>query len=152
MVIDGAVTPKQKIPTGYSNHKKGNITDDILASCSTIEEAIQFFEEKKIALNNAHILLGDRSGNAVIIEWVNGLKQIVKIKNNRLIATNFILSDTQQAAANCWRYDAINKGLNELETNDSIDFKMVGNVIAKAVQVAQTDSSGKVGGTLYTTL
>jgi choloylglycine hydrolase len=151
LVIDGAVTPEQKIPLGYSS-AKGNITDDILAKCSTVDEAVKYLEEKKIALKDAHILLGDKNGKAVIIEWVNGVKQIVLIKNNRLVATNYNLSDTSQTDMTCWRYPIIQKGLDELDVSkDTIDLKAVGNVMAKAVQSPQKDSTGKIGGTLYST-
>jgi penicillin V acylase-like amidase (Ntn superfamily) len=153
LVIDGAVTPKQKIPSGYST-PKGNITDDILAKSSTVDEAIQYLESRKIALNDAHILIGDRNGKAVILEWINGVKQIVLIKNHRLVATNFSLSDTSQSETTCWRYPIIQKGLDDLDARgvkDTVDLKSAGNVIAKAVQIPQADSTGKVGGTLYTT-
>ena len=153
LVIDGAVTPEEKMPEGYSS-PKGNITDKILAKCSTVDEAVKYLEEKKIALKNAHILLGDKNGNAVIIEWVKGVKQVVGIKNNRLVATNFNLSETNQNEITCWRYRIIQKGLDELDARDikdTIDLKAVGNVIAKAVQPPQTDTTGKIGGTLYST-
>lgn len=153
LVLDGAVTPEQKIPSGYSS-PKGNITDEILAKCNTVDEAVQYLEEKKIALKNAHILLGDKSGKAVIVEWINGVKQIMIIKNNRLVATNFNLSDTSQTEMTCWRYPIIQKGLDELDAKDrkdNIDLKAVGNVIGKAVQLPQTDSTSKISGTLYTT-
>lgn len=154
LVIDGAVTPEQKIPIGYNSSPNGNITDEILAKCKTVDEAVQYLEEKKVALKNAHILLGDKNGKAVIVEWINGFKKIVTIKNNRLVATNFNLSDTSQTEMTCWRYPIIQKGLDELDANDrkdTIDLKAIGNVIGKAVQLPQTDSTGKVGGTLYTT-
>lgn len=154
LVLDGAATPEQKIPAGYSDPGKRNITDDILAGCSTVEEAVRYLEAKKIALKNAHIFFGDKYGKAVVVEWLNGVKKIVEIKNNRLVATNFNLSDTINNETSCWRYSAINKGLDRLDAEDmtdTIDLKAVGNVIAKAVQLPQRDSEGRVGGTLYTT-
>lgn len=153
LVIDGAVTPEQKIPLGYSS-AKGNITDELLAKCANVDEAIYYLEERKIALKDAHILLGDRSGKAVIVEWVNGVKQLVLIKNNRLVATNFSLADTTQTENTCWRYPLIQKGLDELDARsikDTIDLKAVGNVMAKAAQLPQTAPNGKLAGTLYTT-
>lgn len=153
LVIDGATTPIQKIPKGY-NLPKGNITDEILAQCTTVDEAVRYLEEKKIALKNAHILLGDKNGKAVTVEWLNKTKRIIVIKNNRLVATNFNLSDTSQTNSTCWRYNIIEKGLDELEARDikdTINLKAVGNVIGKAVQLPQADSTGKVGGTLYST-
>jgi hypothetical protein len=153
LVLDGAVTPIQKIPVGYSE-PKGNITDEILAKCATVDEALQYLEKKKIALKSAHMFFGDKNGYAVVVEWVNGFKKIIEIKNNRLVATNFNLSDTSQTEVTCWRYPLIQKGLDELDARDikdTIDLKAVGNVIGKAVQKPLTDSTGKAGGTLYTT-
>lgn len=153
LVLDGAVTPIQKIPFGYIE-PKGNITDEILAKCATVDEALQYLEKNKIALKSAHMFFGDKNGNAVVAEWVNGFKKIVQIKNNRLVATNFNLSDTSQTEVTCWRYPLIQKGLDELDARDikdTIDLKAVGNVIGKAVQLPQSDSAGRVGGTLYTT-
>ncbi|CAG0986607.1 hypothetical protein FLAV_02073 [Flavobacteriales bacterium] len=154
LVIDGAVTPEQKLPKGYSDPKKVNITDKILSECESVQQAIDLLETKKIALKNAHIFIGDRNGRAVLVEWVKGNKNIVEIKNNRLVATNFNISDTSQNVMTCWRYSIIQKGLDELDARDSKDtiyLKDVGNVIGKAVQIPSADSSGKVGGTLYTT-
>jgi penicillin V acylase-like amidase (Ntn superfamily) len=152
LVLDGAVTPEEKIPPGYSDTQKGNITDEILAMCATVDEAVQYLEVKKIALKNGHIFFGDKNGKAIVVEWVNGVKQLVEIKNNRLVATNFNLSKLNQSEITCWRYNAIQKGLDELEAkNDTIDLKTVGNVIAKAVQIPQKDATGKIAGTLYST-
>lgn len=70
------------------------------------------------------------------------------------MATNFNLSDTSLPEITCNRYSIIQKGLKELDQmdkQDTIDLKTVGNVIGKAVQLPQTNVSGKVGGTLYTT-
>lgn len=153
LVIDGTATPEQEIPAGYSA-PKGNITDEILAACSTVDEAVAWLEAKKIALDNAHILLGDQKGKAVLIEWVNGVKKTVEIQNNRLVATNFHLSDTAQTARACRRYPLLQKGLDALDARDAKDtitLKDVGNVLGKAVQLPQADASGRMGGTLYTT-
>lgn len=153
LVIDGATTPDQHIPAGYISSPTSNITDEILAKCATVNEAVLYLAEKKIALKNAHIVFGDRTGNAVIVEWVNGSQQLIPIQNNRLVATNFNLSDTNQTEV-CWRYPVIQKGLDQLDATSSkemIDLKAVGNVIGKAVQLPQPDGTGKIGGTLYTT-
>ena len=151
LVIDGASTPTQKIPKNYSS-PKGNITDEILAKCQTVSEAIQYLEDEKVALKNAHILLGDKNGKAVIVEWINGVKNIIEMKDNRLIATNFNLSDSSQTEKTCWRYPIIQNGLDELDSiKDTLTIKDIGNVIGKVVQTPQANSTGKIGGTLYTT-
>lgn len=40
-------SPEQKIPAGYSS-LKGNITDEILATCKTVDDAVRYLEEKQI--------------------------------------------------------------------------------------------------------
>ncbi|MGS0523794.1 hypothetical protein ACU8V7_00040 [Zobellia nedashkovskayae] len=57
LVIDGAVTPEQKIPNGYSS-PKGNITDEILAKCQTVDEAVQYLEEKKSGIKKCSYHIG----------------------------------------------------------------------------------------------
>ena len=54
LFFDGAVTPETKIPEGFHGPKR-NLGDDILATCKTVQEAIDYLEKKKIALTNAHI-------------------------------------------------------------------------------------------------
>ncbi|WP_426485214.1 carcinine hydrolase/isopenicillin-N N-acyltransferase family protein [Flavobacterium sp. 2] len=152
LVIDGATTPQQNVPAGYSAIK-GNMTDYILAKCSTVDEALHYLEDKRIALKNAHIILGDQKGKAVIVEWVDEVKHIIPIQNNRLAATNFNISDNT-GAKTCWRYPIIEKVLDELDARnakDTITIKDVGNVIGKTVQPPQKDSYGRLGGTIYST-
>jgi choloylglycine hydrolase len=151
LLFDAAVTPKQKLPDGYHNPEGRNIGDEILATCKTVDEAVDFMEKEKIAISEGHILFGDKSGNAVVLEWVNGEKKTVQKSNNMLIATNFLLSDTSEGNYPCPRYQSIEQRLNQLnESTDSLDLKMIGNAIAGAVQIPQKNEKGIFGGTLYT--
>ena len=74
LFFDGAVTPEQDIPGG-GRGPKGNLGDDILARCHTVNEALQFLEDRDIALSNAHMMLGDASGHAVVVEWIDGTEK-----------------------------------------------------------------------------
>lgn len=151
LFFDGAVSPKQRIPEGYGS-PNGNLGDDILSKCKTVDEAIVYLEDRKIALDNAHIMFGDRFGNAKIVEWVNGERKIVSIDNNRLVMTNFNLSDTPYDKISCPRYKAIDKELDRLGSiNDSLGLKEIGNAVAKAVQIPSKDENGREAGTLYST-
>ena len=93
LFFDGAVTPEQDIPGG-GKAPKGNLGDDILSSCRTVDEALDLLEKREIALNNAHMMIGDGSGQAVVVEWIGGHRKIVPLNGNRLVMTNFLLSDT----------------------------------------------------------
>ena len=152
LFFDGAVTPQQSLTEGYSDQVKGNMGDEILAECKTVDDAISFLEKKKIALTNAHIFFGDKTGNAVVIEWVKGIKKLVFINDNYLVATNFLLSDTAAGNYPCNRYNAILDDIQLLQKNhEPADLKRVGNIIAKGVQVPVKDQNGRTGGTLYST-
>jgi len=151
LFFDGAVTPEQDLPDGGKG-PKGNLGDDILAGCRTVEEALMLLEKKKISLNNAHMMIGDASGNAVVVEWLDGQRELVHVANNRLIMTNFLLSDTTRGNYPCQRFQAIDFRLDKLEEDDlAVDMRAIGNAIARAVQVPRRMEDDKVGGTLYTT-
>ncbi len=151
LFFDGAVTPEQTVPDGYGS-PKSNLGDEILRSCHTVEEALAFLEQKKIALTNAHMMIGDSTGNAVVLEWLDGQKRIIPVSNNKLIMTNFLLSDNSRGSFPCHRYESIETKLTQLEeTDDPATLKSVGNAMGGAVQLPGKNESGRVGGTLYTT-
>lgn len=151
LFFDGAVTPEQPKIKG-SKKIKGNLGDDILASCKTVQDAIAFIEKRKIALPNAHIMFGDATGNAVVIEWLDGEQKIVPIKNNTLVMTNFLLADPEKGNHPCPRYNTIQKNLETLENSqDSISFLKAANTVSNAVQIPTTGKEGRTGGTLYST-
>ena len=149
LFFDGAVTPEQDIPGGERG-PRGNLGDNILARCRTVDEALNLLEKKAIALSNAHMMIGDSTGNAVVVEWLDGQRKIVSIANNRLIMTNFLLSETSRGNYPCPRYQSIEKRLDQMEESDQpIDLRSVGNIMAGAVQVPRIIEDERVGGTLY---
>ncbi|WP_020530021.1 carcinine hydrolase/isopenicillin-N N-acyltransferase family protein [Flexithrix dorotheae] len=149
LFFDGAVTPEQEIPEGYHS-PKGNLGDRILASCSTVEEALIFLEKGKIALKNAHVMFGDAQGNAVVVEWVDKERKLVWINENHLVMTNFLLSDTTRGNYPCYRYAAIEKQVDALKSNETPpSFLKVSNVLGPAAQIPKPEENGKIGGTLY---
>jgi len=150
LFFDGAVTPEQAVPEGFGG-PKGNLGDDILAKCRTVSDALDLLEEEKIALNSAHMMIGDSTGNAVVVEWINGKREIIPILENRLIMTNFLLSDPASGNHPCPRFESIEQRLNQLEeSTQAVDLKKVGIAVAGAVQVPRAIEDEKVGGTLYT--
>jgi hypothetical protein len=149
LFFDGAVTPEQDLQ-GDSKGPKGNLGDDMLASCSTVDEALHLLEEREIALDNAHMMIGDGSGMAVVVEWLDGQRKIIPLANNRLVMTNFLLSDTSQGNYPCPRYQSIENRLDQMEqSNQALDLRAIGNALAGAVQAPQKVGDNRVGGTLY---
>jgi choloylglycine hydrolase len=151
LLFDGAVTPKQSLPNGYHNPDGRNVGDEILLKCKTASEAVDYLENEKIAISEGHIIFGDNTGDAVVVEWVNGERKIINLKNNMLIATNFLLSDTTAGNFPCYRYNSIEQRLKQLnESAETPDLKKIGNAIGGASQSPRADEKGKTGGTLYT--
>lgn len=150
LFFDAAVTPEQSTIKGY-HHPKNNLGDKILAYCSTVDEAIDFLEKEKIALNQSHMMFGDKTGKAVIVEWVDGKKQLHWIKDNKLIMTNYLLSDPKAGNYPCYRYQSIENRISELENNgEEINLLKIGNTFGQAGQAAVTLEDGRTGGTVYT--
>jgi choloylglycine hydrolase len=150
LFFDAAVTPRQEIPEGFSNPNGRNVGDEILALCKNVEEAIQYLEKEKIAVSEGHMMLGDGDGKAVVLEWVKGEIRVVRMQENYLIATNFLLSETKPADIECPRYKSIEERVKRLNAGEAeVDLRAVGNAIGGAVQVPREDESGRVGGTLY---
>lgn len=150
LFFDGATTPKQKKIKG-SKKPKGNLGDKILAHCSTVEEALAYLTKKQIALDNAHMMFGDKTGNAVVVEWINGERKLNWIKDNKLIATNYLLSDPKSGNFPCYRYKSIEERIKKMEeSNEDITLLKVGNTFGQAGQITQKTENGRMGGTLYT--
>lgn len=149
LVFDVAVTPDQEKIPGYG-HPKRNLGDEILANFSTVEETLEYLENQKIALSNSHMMFGDKSGKAVIVEWVKGERKLHWIDGNKLIMTNFLLSDTNAGNFPCYRFSSIEKRIQEMESGGEINLLRVGNTFGQAVQPPTADENGRIGGTVYT--
>ncbi len=148
--FDAAVTPEQMKIEGYGN-PKNNLGNELLAKCSTVFEALALLEKEKIALNKSHMMFGDKTGKAVIIEWVNGERKLHWIEGNKLIMTNYLLSEPEAGNYPCYRYESIEKRIEEMEDSDEdISLLKVGNTFGSAAQAPRELKKGRIGGTVYT--
>lgn len=151
LFFDAAVTPEQPEIKGYGN-PKSNLGDDILANCKTVEEALSYLEQRKIGLTKSHMMFGDKTGRAVVVEWVNGEKKLNWITDNKLIMTNYLLTDTTAGNYPCYRYQSIENKIKQLEEKqESINMLTVGNTFSQAAQAPKAVENDRIGGTVYTT-
>ncbi len=149
LFFDSANVPKQKKVKG-GKKPKGNLGDRLLAQCKNVVEALAFIEKGNLALTDSNLFLGDSSGNAVIVEWVEGKKQVIHIAGNQLVSTNYLHSDPAAGNYPCPKYQSIENRIHELESStNEYGFLEVANCIGGAVQVPQTNDAGRTGGTLY---
>ena len=148
LFFDAAVTPEQQKINGYGN-PKNNLGDKILAHCRNVAEALAFLEKEKIALNKSHMMFGDKSGKAVIVEWVDGERVLHWMEGNQLIMTNYLLSKPEAGNYPCYRYESIEKRIAAMEQTAEIDLLKVGNTFGQAAQTPQKTATGRVAGTVY---
>ena len=149
LFFDAAVTPEQKKIKGYGN-PKNNLGAKILALCSNVEKALEFLEKEKIALNKSHMMFGDKTGKAVVVEWVDGERKLHWIEDNKLIMTNYLLSEPEAGNYPCYRYKSIEHRISELENSgEEINLLKVGNSFGQASQPPRENEKGRVGGTVY---
>jgi len=149
LFFDAAVTPEQPRIKGYRN-PRNNLGDKILARASTVEEALEILEKEKIALNKSHMLFGDSTGQAVIVEWVGGERKLHWIEDNKLVMTNFLLSEPEAGNYPDFRYKSIIDRINELESGEQeINLNKIGNTVGLAVRPAREDENKRLGGTVY---
>jgi len=149
LFFDAAVTPEQEKIKGYGNPKR-NLGDKILAYASTVEEALEILENEKIALNKSHLLFGDKKGRAVVVEWVKGERKLHWIVDNKLVMTNFLLSESNAGNYPDFRYKSILDRIDELESSgEEINLNKIGNTFGQAVQPARKDENNRLGGTVY---
>ncbi len=150
LFFDAAITPKQSIPKGYHAPNGRNIGDEILATCKTIKEALDFLENEKIAIPSGHMMFGDKHGNAVVVEWIAGKRTLNYIKNNVLIATNYLLAKPEAGGYPCYRYESIQKRIDILKQGEVVSFLGFGNTLGgAAVPPNYNLENEKASGTLY---
>jgi choloylglycine hydrolase len=149
LFFDGAMTPELEISDNFKKIK-GNLGDEVLANCQNVEQALVLLKQKNVGLTNAHMMIGDSSGNAVVVEWTGEETRLTWISEGHLTMTNFLLSDTTAGNYPCYRYKSIEENIDQLRsTKETITLNKFGNVINRAVQMPQTDEQGKISGTLY---
>lgn len=131
------------------------IIREILDHACTIDEAIELMNAYKIRWDGGpalHYLIADGSGEAVLIEFLEGEIQIMTNQKPWHQATNFLLSEISSATNGiCYRYDAISGYLidkaGSLTSNqamallskvsqDSTQWSIVYNLMSGEIQVS----------------
>jgi penicillin V acylase-like amidase (Ntn superfamily) len=151
LFFDAAVTPQQQKVKGRHN-PKNNLGNKLLAQCASVREALDFLEKEKIALDRSHLMLGDKTGQAVVVEWIAGERILHWITGNKLLMTNYLLAEPSAGNHPCYRYQSIENRIAEMEASGKeINLLKVGNTFGQAVQPARAAEGGRLGGTVYTT-
>lgn len=127
LFYDGASCPQSNVPHDKSKASLGMDAGEIvLSKCATVKEAVEFLSDYNIISGYGdHLLFADSSGDAAVVEWLEDEMRIIWAENNRLIATNFFLSNTSLGGYPCDRYNTVESALNELSSPAPADFSAI---------------------------
>ncbi len=112
--------------------------DQLLASCTTVDEAIQWWRQhSNPAINcsstksrwvvlgiegawtwknsgvGGHILIADKTGDSAVCEWQSGRLKVIRKTGRYQLITNFLLSKPHSDGASCPRFAKASKILDE---------------------------------------
>jgi hypothetical protein len=110
----------------------GVLADKMEEECATVDEAIALFKKYSCpGFGGAHILIGDRFGNSVVIEESeNNTLTFIRKKNNYQVAENFLNSYLDDPKIYRWiqcpRYKYIDETLKD---KDSITVGLFGDIL-----------------------
>lgn len=148
LVLDWAMCPQDE-PPPFSLKKKiatFSFSDDLLAECATVDEAVSWLMRYHIFGIRSHILLTDRSGASLVVEWVDGNVNVIRKKDDFQIITNFWLSQPKLGGYPCQRYEEI---VRTLEGNKPISVEAF-LLLLKRVSLSEKWPNGEEAGTIYT--
>jgi choloylglycine hydrolase len=86
----------------------------VLDEARNVEEALAIFENYNVSMGEGpeiHYLLADRSGTAILIEYIEGEMVVTPQEHPWHQATNFLVGSFDDPQGLCWRYDRIAENL-----------------------------------------
>jgi predicted choloylglycine hydrolase len=109
-----------------------DICELMLATCSTVEEAVQFFDAVNLsAFSSAHIMIADSTGASAIIEW--GINDIVVIwkNHNYQVCANYNFTNQANSVQHDVRY---NTAVNSLKSESNISIELFRQILSSVSQ------------------
>jgi hypothetical protein len=98
LFFDMAGTPQDNVTikrnTFQKNTVSNNTLDMFLAKCKTIDEAIMFWKSIRwgSVIPSFHMLIADKTGKSIIIEWTDGDMKVIEKKGVLQIITNYLVT------------------------------------------------------------
>lgn len=89
---------------------KGNMIKEVMATCSTVAEALALFDRYSLGfMDHFQLFFADATGDAAIVE----ANAVVRKQGDHQVVTNFRQSETDPGKISCWRYLTAQKLLAE---------------------------------------
>ena len=127
LFYDGATCPYSQTPYDENKETLGmDAGDIILSKCASVKEAVEFLYKYNITSDYGdHLLFADSSGDAAVVEWLEDEMRVIWVENDKLIATNFFLTNPALGGYPCDRYETVESALNELSSPTVADFSTI---------------------------
>jgi len=115
----------------------------ILDEASNVDEALEIIQRYNIDMGGGpplHYLIADRSGRAILIEFMAGEMLVIPNKEPWHLATNFLCSAVDESfQGNCWRFDTVMEQLRR-----SAGALQIGEGLTLLEEVSQTNTQWSV--------
>ncbi len=120
LAVGMAAVPKEDMPNDPQKRTLDEleVIREILDHAATVDEAIDILGRYNIDMGSVpiHYLIASASGDSALVEFYQGKMVVFRNEAPWQTATNFLLASTNgNAQGQCWRYDLINRRLNEYE-------------------------------------
>jgi len=122
---DASAGPYLAMPLSEADKEiySGALMQKVIEECANIEEVLDIFSEYYCGDQyKAQYLVGDSSGNSIIVEGDN----IINIASNYQILTNFYHSHPDLGGYPCWRYETANEMLS---SNYDLTAYFIGSIL-----------------------
>ncbi len=118
LAISHAVVPASKTPYDPDKpHFRHNFLEKIVSECATVKQAIAMVQAYTLPEQHGafvHLMMADRSGDAAVIEWVDGEVKVIRRTGPTIFMTNSLLSKPGTEGPNS-RYTRGSRMLDQLQ-------------------------------------
>jgi hypothetical protein len=149
LVVGMAAVPARTMPNDPDKETIDSlmVMRKILDHAANVEQAIEIIDSYNISWGGGpalHYLIADRSGEAVLVEFVDGERILIPQENNWHLATNHLRAEASAGSSGCRRYDLMADRLTDhqglLNQSEAMDL------------LADVSSSDQVSGTQWSIL
>jgi len=110
--------------------REEEVVNDLLRTCKTVEEALQYLRQfNLIKLSAAQLFIGDAAGDYATVHG----NYVVKKSSRNFALTNYSINNGY--TQHCWRREAANHYLNK---EGRFKLKDITNILSKTAQQAQS--------------
>jgi hypothetical protein len=137
LVVGMAAIPEALAPISEGKTTIGEIQAIrlLLDYAEDVDDALTLLKEYNVDMTTPpiHYMIADRSGESVVVEYIQGEMHVIREETPYQVMTNFIIQGAQTGPdAPCWRYRAVHRGLEG--SNDAVSAGEAMDLLSEASQ------------------